>query len=96
MFLQPDKNNRQSSYYYIFCQTSIYIQLDQSVHRLHEILIGAGVPHYLRKYSRDIATIAASGAAFITPDRADNDLASASEKDAVQILYSALSRLAGG
>ncbi len=43
----------------------------------------------------DITTVAASGAAFITPDRADNNLASASEKDAVQILRSALSRLAG-
>ena len=69
--------------------------IDQSVDRLYEIFIGVGVPHHLRKYSIDITTVAASGAAFITPDRADNNLASASEKDAVQILRSALSRLAG-
>ena len=68
--------------------------IDQSVDRLYEIFIGAGVPHYLRKYSIDISTVAASGATFITPDRAGNNLASASEKDAVQILRSALSRLA--
>ena len=73
---------------------AIYIWLDQGVGSLYEIFIGAGVPHYLRKYSIDITTLAASGAAFITPDRADNNLASASEKDAVQILLSALSRLA--
>ena len=63
--------------------------------RLYEIFIGAGVPHYLRKYSIDITTVAASDAAFITPDRAGNNRASASEEDAVQILCSALSRLAG-
>ncbi|TEU16481.1 MAG: hypothetical protein E3I25_04930 [Dehalococcoidia bacterium] len=63
--------------------------------RLYEIFIGAGVPHYLRKYSMDITTIAALGAAFISPDRTDNNLASASEKDAVQILRSAPLRLAG-
>jgi len=73
---------------------SIYIWLDQSVGRLYEIFTNAGVPHCLRKYSIDITTVAASGAAFITPDLADNNLASASEKDAVQILRSALSRLA--
>jgi len=65
------------------------------VDRLYEIFIGAGVPHYLRKYSMDITTIAALGAAFITPEWADNNLASASEKDAVQILRSAPLRLAG-
>jgi len=43
----------------------------------------------------DITTIAALGAAFITPEWADNNLASASEKDAVQILRSAPLRLAG-
>jgi len=64
------------------------------VGKLYEIFIGAGVPHYLRKYSIDITTVAALSAAFISPDRADNNLASASEKDAVQILRSALSRLA--
>jgi phosphonate metabolism-associated iron-containing alcohol dehydrogenase len=69
--------------------------IDQSVDRLYEIFIGAGVPQYLRKYSVDITSVAASGAVFITPDRADNNLASASEKDAVQILRSALARLAG-
>ena len=74
---------------------SIYIWLDQSVDRLYEIFIGAGVPHYLRKYSIDITMVAASGAAFITLDRADNNLAGASGKDAVQILRSALLRLAG-
>ena len=74
---------------------SIYIWLDQSVDRLYKIFIGAGVPHYVRKYSINPTTVAASGTAFITLDRADNNLASASEKDAVQILRSALSRLAG-
>ena len=63
--------------------------------RLYEIFIGMGVPHHLWKYSIGITTVAASGAAFITPDQADNNLASASEKDAVQILRSAPSRLAG-
>jgi len=65
------------------------------VDRLYEIFIGAGVPYYLVKYATDITTVAASGAAFVTPDRADNNLASTSDEDAVQILRSALSRLAG-
>lgn len=65
---------------------SIYIWLDRSVHRFYEISIGAGVPHYLRKYSIDRTTVAALGAAFISPDRADNNLASASQKHAARIL----------
>jgi len=69
--------------------------IDQPVDRLYAIFIGAGVLHYLRKYSIDISTVAALGATFITPDRADNNFTSASEKDAVQILRPALSRLAG-
>jgi len=74
---------------------SIYIWLDQGVDRFYEIFIGAGVPHYLRKYSIDITMVAALGAAFITIDQADNNLASASEKGAVQILRSTPLRLAG-
>ena len=73
---------------------AIYIWLDQGLDRLYEISIGGDVSRYLRKYSIDITTLAASGAAFITPDRADNNLASVSEEDAVQILCSALLRLA--
>jgi hypothetical protein len=64
------------------------------VDKLYEIFTDTGVLHYLRKYSIDITSVAALDAAFIAPARADNNLASASEKDAVQILRSALSRLA--
>ena len=62
---------------------------------IYEIFICAGVAHYLREYSMDITTVVALGAALISPDRTDNNLASASQKDAAQILCSALSRLAG-
>jgi hypothetical protein len=65
------------------------------VDRLYEIFTNTGVPHYLRKYSMDITTIAALGAAVISPDRTDHNLVSASQKDAVQILRSAPLRLAG-
>jgi hypothetical protein len=53
------------------------------VDKLYEIFTDTGVLHYLRKYSIDITTVAASSAAFTTPDRADNKLASAYEKNAV-------------
>ena len=67
--------------------------IDAAIEKLWEMFRNAGVPDYVRDFSLNFATLNSFKANLIKPDRAENNIANVSQRDATQIVRSALSNL---
>ncbi len=68
--------------------------LDAAVEALYRVFVNLGITEYLRQFIVHTSDMTTLDAEFIAPGRAENNITYVSQSDAIEILRSALSRLA--